>query len=543
MMKQTLLTFALLLSGCFTACASGTAAGEEPNVPETTDRPQTVIKQLDYGELLAFPYAEGWGRHTTGGRGGKVYHVTSLEDSGAGTLREALGKPGPKTIVFDVAGTIYLKSALKTGKDNLTIAGQTSPGGICLAGDLFSINSSNVIIRFLRFRPGNSEIDGDGLGGSDRKNVIVDHCSISWGTDECLSVYGMQNSTVQWCLAYQSLRVSDAKQTPGGKFKTHGFGGNWGGHYASYHHNLIAHCESRVPRLGPRYTTLALDNNDGEKVDIRNNVYYNWSGEGCYGGESQHANIVNNYYKPGPATLQTAKGREYRIAKPDVYAVNYANGYEQWRQKWGTFYITGNVVDGNREVSRDNWTKGVFVQMNRKNCATDELWQQHTSIKADKPVTGAGSVRTETAEEAYRLVLGYAGASNYRDALDQLIVGDVEKGKATATGDASKWKDLKGYSQNKPGYINVPADVCKALGKSDPYDVLTTDASVNTMDTDGDGIPDAWEKAYGLNPADPSDGNATTVDVHGRYTNLEMYLNSLVQDIMVKGASNGTVVE
>lgn len=214
--------------------------------------------------MISFPGAEGHGRYTTGGRGGKVYHVTSLEDDGSqGTLRWALKQNGPKTIVFDVAGTIHLKSELRTGKDHLTIAGQTSPGGICLADYGFSINSNNVIIRFLRFRPGEaSGKEPDGLGGCDKKDIMVDHCSVSWSVDECLSVYGMENSTVQWCIGSEALRK--ATHVKG----AHGYGGNWGGHKASYHHNLIAHCESRVPRLGPRPSTLAL----GECVDIRNNV-------------------------------------------------------------------------------------------------------------------------------------------------------------------------------------------------------------------------------------------------------------------------------
>ena len=198
--------------------------------------------------------------------------MTSLEDDGSqGTLRWALKQNGPKTIVFDVAGTIRLKSELRTGKDNLTLAGQTSPGGICLADYGFSINSNNVIIRFLRFRPGeDSGKEPDGLGGSDKKDIMIDHCSVSWSVDECLSVYGMENSTVQWCIASEALRK--ATHVKG----AHGYGGNWGGHKASYHHNLIAHCESRVPRLGPRPSTLAL----GECVDIRNNVFYNWAGNG-----------------------------------------------------------------------------------------------------------------------------------------------------------------------------------------------------------------------------------------------------------------------
>lgn len=268
----------------------------------------TAIKKLDYGQLLAFPGAEGHGRSTTGGRGGSVYHVTTLEDNPTnpqkGSFRWALIQKGARTIVFDVAGTIKLKAQLKTTNDNLTIAGQTSPGGICIADYDFVINSNNVIIRFMRFRPGNVNLDSDGLGGMDKKNIIVDHCSISWCTDECLSVYGMENSTVQWCLAAQALRDTPSKDKP------HGFGGNWGGHYASYHHNMIAHCESRVPRLGPRPTTLALT----ECVDIRNNVFYNWAGEGCYGGEDQHVNLVNNYYKPGPATDKaSSKGDFYKL--------------------------------------------------------------------------------------------------------------------------------------------------------------------------------------------------------------------------------------
>ena len=265
-MKQKISLFyvaiAFSIAGLCTSCSSDDPVDDTGGGTNNPGGTSSDVKQLDYGELLAFPYAEGHGRNTTGGRGGKVYHVTSLEDdtsgSISGSLRWAMKQDGPKTIVFDVSGTIYLKSELKTQKDDLTIAGQTSPGGICIANYPFTINSSNIIIRFIRFRPGNSNVDCDGLGGCDKQNVIIDHCSVSWGSDECLSVYGMQNSTVQWCLAYQALRVTDVKiNAATGKFASHGYGGNWGGNYASYHHNLIAHCESRVPRLGPRYTTLA----------------------------------------------------------------------------------------------------------------------------------------------------------------------------------------------------------------------------------------------------------------------------------------------
>ena len=247
----------------------------------------------------SFPGAEGYGRYTTGGRGGKVYHVTTLEDNDQpGSFRYAVNQSGPRTIVFDVSGTIFLKSDLPLRNGNVTIAGQTAPGdGICIADRPFSINANNVIIRFMRFRVGNRFVnaggdDGaDGLGALDRSDIIVDHCSVSWSIDECLSFSGTKNTTVQWCIVSQSLK--NAGHSKG----AHGYGGNWGGSGSSYHHNLIAHHDSRTPRLGPRPTTQ-LD----ERMDMRNNVIYNFGGNGCYGGEGMNVNMVNNYYKPGAAT-------------------------------------------------------------------------------------------------------------------------------------------------------------------------------------------------------------------------------------------------
>lgn len=259
----------------------------------------------------AFPGAEGFGRYTTGGRGGKVIHVTNLNDNGKGSFRAACEETGARTIVFDVAGTIHLETPLQLQNGNVTIAGQTAPGdGICIADNPFQIEANNVIIRYMRFRLGNKYVkeenaDGwDGLGGMDKENIIVDHCSVSWSIDECLSIYGVRNATVQWCIAAQSLQAS------GHSKGAHGYGGNWGGSGVTYHHNLLAHHESRVPRLGPRYTTQ-LD----ERLDMRNNVFYNWAGNGCYGGEAMNVNIVNNYYKPGPGTSKRdAETIQRRIA-------------------------------------------------------------------------------------------------------------------------------------------------------------------------------------------------------------------------------------
>lgn len=474
-------------------------------------------------DVPAFPGAEGHARYITGGRGGAVYHVTTLEDNAAdesvvtGSLRWALSKSGPKTIVFDVSGTIDLKQKLKTGKDNLTIAGQTSPGGICLSGFDFVINSSNVILRYMRFRPGDHSLtEVDGLGGMDKSDIMVDHCSVSWSVDECLSVYGMTNSTVQWCIASEALRVSVHGKG------THCYGGNWGGTDASYHHNLIAHCESRTPRLGPRYTTQT-----DELVDIRNNVFYNWAGEGCYGGEAQKVNIVANYYKPGPATRYGSTGTSavrYRIAKIGVRTTEYVTKYPDYaptEHVWGRFFIDSNVMSDNDEVTADNWTKGVYAQQTNgshvDNLWTDEVMQE---IRLTEPLD-AGEVTTHTAAEAYDLVLQLAGASLYRDEVDDRIVSDVTTDTASfrATG-------------NSPGYINTPSDT-RTADEADndewsAWPALAFDATRSVTDTDGDGIPDAWETANGLNPNSATDGKAVCAD---GYTNLEHYLNSLVAHI------------
>jgi hypothetical protein len=467
---------------------------------------------------LAFPGAEGFGRFTTGGRGGKVYHVTTLEDNGktslVGSLRWANAQSGPRTIVFDVSGTIMLQSALRISK-NTTMAGQTAPGdGICIANYPVTLDE-NVIVRYVRFRLGNEALktnnnahEGDGLGAMDRKNIIVDHCSVSWSIDECLSVYGSKDITVQWCISAQSL--VNAGHSKG----SHGYGGNWGGSGASYHHNLMIHHTSRTPRLGPRPGTQT-----DERMDMRNNVIYNWSGNGCYGGEGMNVNIVNNYYKPGPGTLQGGTGIQQRIAGIGIRTTSYTNhdtdSPNQWDvmwHVWGKFYVDGNVNPLQTSVTRDNWTYGIYNQVSQKD--VDNTFDQAVkdSMRLSEPIPFLATT-THTAEDAYQQVLKYAGASLHRDALDEIMVSDAQKGQATFTG-----------SGNRNGFINSQDDVKSKIPTLWPE----LKQGEIKADTDGDGMPDEWEDSHELDKNNKDDGNTCGED---GYTNLEIYLNSLVEHI------------
>ena len=483
----------------------------------------------------AFPGAEGFGRYVTGGRGGNVFHVTNLNDSGEGSLRWALSQAGIKTIVFDVSGTIELKSKLNI-PSNTTIAGQTAPGdGICVADYPCAINGNNVIVRYMRFRLGNDYVttngaDGwDGFGALDKNNYIIDHCSVSWSIDECLWCIGGKNITVQWCISAQSLR--HAGHTKG----NHGYGGNWGGSGASFHHNLMIHHESRTPRLGPRYTTQ-LD----ERMDMRNNVIYNWTGNGVYGGEAMTINIVNNYYKPGPGSPSGVKGM--RIAAVNLRTTKYVTQYTAYKPTehiWGKFFVDGNVNTKYSQVTEDNWTYGMYNQIS--NSDNDNLYTAvaKDTMRLRSPMPFPHTT-THSADVAYEKVLAYAGASLHRDSHDALMVSDCRDGIATYTGDYYEKKATSPTEgkKNAAGIINSPYDN-KPAGADDnwsPWPTLTS--NIPPVDTDGDGIPDSWEEEHGLDPNNAEDGKIVAED---GYTNLEHYLNSLVEDITEAQLADGTI--
>ena len=439
--------------------------------------------------VAAFPGAEGGGAFATGGRGGVVVYVTSLEDNDSiqGTLRWALSQKSPKTILFKVAGIINLKSELKILKGNVTIAGQSAPGdGICIKGYPVLISSNNVIIRYLRFRMGDeNQVQDDALKANKRKDIIIDHCSMSWSTDECASFYDNENFTLQWCIISESLRNSVHKKG------SHGYGGIWGGKMASFHHNLIAHHDSRNPRFnGFKRAGLKYSGSlDQEIVDFRNNVIYNWGNNSSYGGESGQCNMVNNYFKSGPASKKSTKSRITSIdldEDPTICPPGY-----------GKYFIKGNYVFGFKDVTRDNWKDVVIPNSVSKD-----------SCKAIKPFP-FGTIKKQSAAKAYNMVLKFAGASMKRDTVDRRIVREVKEGTFTFTG--------------SNGSANGIIDTQKDVGG---WPVYAYNQSQNPVDTDLDGMPDVWEEQHGLNKNDASDGSK--IQSGKTYTNLELYLNSLI---------------
>lgn len=432
----------------------------------------------------AFPGAEGYGAAATGGRGGQIYIVTNLNDSGTGSLRAALNHNTPRTIVFQVSGTIHLYSNLDIKYPNVTIAGQTAPGdGICIANGSLYAGYDNVIIRYIRCRLGDRWPDGTDNSDTDATwarygdTIILDHVTASWSIDEVLSYYANTNLTVQWCIISESLRYSHHEKG------AHGYGGIWGSTNSSFHHNLLAHHSSRNPRVESNITNM----------DLRNNVIYNWGFNSCYGGEGSNVNIVNCYYKPGPATSSSADDRIVNpsLVKEDGEAV-VPHTYGQW-------YVAGNYVYGNTATTADN-SLGIDPE---GGTSERSLCQSTTSL----PVATTYPVTTQTAQDAFDSVLADAGCSLVRDSVDTRIIEEVRTGTATYGGQTGE-----------------------GLGIIDSQETVGSWPTLNSLtaptDTDSDGMPDAWETANGLTITDPEDRN--DYDLDPDYTNLEVYINSLV---------------
>jgi len=463
-----------------------------------------IVMVHAFAQTPSFPGAEGDGMYTTGGRGGQIVYVTKLtDDASVGTLRWAVNLTGVRIIMFKVAGLIPLTSELRIKNGNLTIAGQSAPGdGICIKNYPVVLQASNIIIRFMRFRMGDEAAEADKVAGNtsygwdgadaiwgrDMTNVIIDHCSMSWNIDECSSFYDNKNFTLQWCVMAESMRNS--VHSKGG----HGYGGIWGGEPATFHHNVLAFHDSRNPRFcGSRYTNSPLT----ECVNFVNNVIYNWGGNSGYAGEGGSYNMVNNYYRSGIA--RSTGSTSYRIFSPN--ADDGSNS--QPLGTWGKFYLSGNVMKNYSPVTIDNWVGFQPVSLGTKNIA-----ELKSTIPFSSPV-----ISTQTAENAYSSVTSYAGASLKRDAVDTRIINNILNGTVSCTA---------GSNGSTGGFIDSQKDV----GGWPAYSFVVNDVPV---DTDADGMPDAWESAHGLNLNNVTDGVSTSLD--GNFTNVEVYLNSLVKSI------------
>ena len=511
----------------------------------------------------AFPGAEGHGRYVTGGRGGKVIHVTNLNDKGTGSFRAAVTGNSKKIIVFDVAGVIPLASDLTIGA-NTTILGQTAPSpGITLR--YYTVRpEDNCIIRFIRLRRGQEKDINDGADATWQRNktgIIFDHCSFSWSIDEVASFYDNNNFTMQWCTVAESLT------NPGHSKGAHGYGGIWGGKLASFHHNFVGHLMNRGPRFnGARYGWTGYTSNkdydtykwenpvQAENVDFRNCVMYNAQGT-CYGGPGGgQINIVNNYFKAGPShslkskTLNGIKvsvssgnerGSQDRITQVTVSnSGNSDKKHPEYYEMTSRYFISGNTTETTKGTVTKNqdwkgvvYDKGTYTyngeiySADKKNFYGDAVAHQTidgvscVKIKMDNPAP-TGEVTTHSAAEAFSKVLAYGGASLYRDEIDARYMEEAKTGTAQYKGSITqspgiidKVSDVNGYTESTFGTASRPAD----------------------FDTDKDGIPDAWELANGLNPNDDSDALTYSLDGKGYYTNLEVYANSLVEDIMKQG--------
>lgn len=466
---------------------------------------------LPQAKIPAFPGAEGGGAYSFGGRGGKVYVVTSLADSGPGTFREACEQGGARIVVFNVAGIIQLKTPVIIRAPYITIAGQTAPGdGVCIAGESVWIDTHDVVVRFMRFRRGETDVTrrDDALGGNPVGNIIIDHVSASWGLDENMSMYRhvyQRNSDKPQKLPTVNVTIQNSMFAECLDTYNHSFGSTIGGLNSTFMRNLWANNVARNPSIG-MYGDFGFVNN----------VVFNWWNRSADGGDNNSLfNFINNYYKPGPIT-PAGRPIAHRILKPE-------SGRSQDKKTlYGRAYVNGNIVEGNERVSKNNWDGGVQIEdMPNAGRFTD-------SIRADKPFPMA-KVEIIPAKDAYSYVLANVGATlPKRDAVDARIVEEVRTGKIVYT-EGGKTGIGKEFIKRrlpedsyKKGIITHPSQVGGyPVYKGTPY-----------KDSDSDGMPDTWEMKNGFNPNSATD--ATLDKNKDGYTNIEEYLNSVVPLKIIK---------
>jgi hypothetical protein len=442
---------------------------------------------LPQAPIPAFPGAQGGGMYSFGGRGGKVYVVKNLDDSGPGSFREACEAGGPRIVVFNVAGIINLKERIIIRAPYITIDGGSAPGdGVCIAGDTVELEAHDIVIRNMRFRRGATWVGdrNDSCGGNPVGNVMIDHVSASWGLDENMSMYRhmyqppggpkeLKLPTVN--ISIQNSIFSEALDT-----YEHAFGSTIGGYNSTFHHNLWACNTGRNPSVGMIYD-----------FTFANNVVYNWHHRTVDGGDHRSFyTIINNYFKPGPVTPRN-EPIGHRVLKPESRRDKHFN------VDYGKAYVAGNFVEGNERVTKDNWNGGVQVELPPGFDDAVVL----AAVKAKKPYPYS-YIDVESAQDAYGDVLAHAGATRpKRDAVDERIVNMVRTGTVT-------------YEKGK----GIITDISQVGGypeyKGQPY-----------ADADDDGMPDEWETGHGLNAKDASDAAA---DANGDgYTNIEDFLNGL----------------
>ncbi len=503
----------------------------DPIVSDDIYTEMMIPAEEDALGALAFPGAQGGGMYTTGGRGGTIYHVTSLLDNTSeGTLRYAVNQKGARTIVFDVAGTINLGSPLEISNGDLTIAGQTAPGdGICIKGRYTRISADNVIIRYVRFRLGD---DNSGLSDSDDaiwgrycSNIILDHCSMSWSVDECASFYSNSNFTMQWCYIAESMRNCSV-HTKG----DHGYGGIWGGENASFHHNILAHHDSRNPRFDhPHIYENHTSPAQRGVVDFRNNVVYDWGNNNSYGGEGYGAgkgtgiNMVANYYKPGDSSTD----RKYFLDAYGVYTSTCSTCGANVEDGYPLVYINGNIHSKYSDISDDN-ASGIYWHNGEGH--TNYGVTASSQFAVSGPSGQKCYTTTHSAQDALEITCSLGGASLRRDEVDERTASDVKNGQGqiidcvTSTSDKTSVAGLYGFTWPS-------------------LEATDEEILIASTDTDKDGIPDYYEKLFGLDPSDASDGQAISIDKLGRYTNFELYLHYLVREITAAQDDGGTYTE